>query len=127
MSTRGPSAVVIGSTTGTSNFQRDPFGAPLPTTGLESNFYGYRNTITLAPGQTKSLLRYVVAGRTETATTIGAQSTVVTTERDGPVDRARPRRPVRGRAVHRHELHARGPGLREHAAPRAPAASRRRA
>jgi amidase len=78
MSTRGPSAVVTGATTGTSNFQRDPFGAPLPTTGLEANFYGYRNTLTLAPGQTKSLLRYVIAGRTETATTVGAQTAVVT-------------------------------------------------
>ena len=78
MSTRGPSAVVTGTTTGTGNFQRDPFGAPLPTTGLEANFYGYRNTLTLAPGETKSLLRYVVAGRTETASTIGAQTAAVT-------------------------------------------------
>ena len=70
-STRGPHAAVIGTQTGSVNFQRDPFGAPLPATGLEANFYAYRNTITLAPGQTKSLLRYVVAGRTETAATDG--------------------------------------------------------
>ena len=36
-------------------------GNPLPLTGLDANFYGYRNTLTLAPGQTKSLLRYVEA------------------------------------------------------------------
>jgi amidase len=78
MSTRGPSAVVTGTRTGTSNFQRDPFGAPLPSTGLEANFYGYRNTLTLAPGQTRSLLRYVVAGRAETAQTAGAQTAAVT-------------------------------------------------
>ncbi|MBE2316085.1 amidase [Solirubrobacter sp. CPCC 204708] len=83
MSTRGPSAVVIGSTTGTSNFQRDPFGAPLPTSGLEANFYGYRNTLTLAPGETESLLRFVVAGRTETAQTSGAQTATVTTAATG--------------------------------------------
>ncbi|WP_245971946.1 amidase [Solirubrobacter pauli] len=77
VSSRGPSAVVTGAQSGTGNFQRDPFGAALPTTGLEANFYGYRNTITLAPGQTKSLLRYVVAGRTETTSTIGAQTSAV--------------------------------------------------
>jgi len=76
-SSRGPSAVVFGAQGGTGNFQRDPFGNPLPATGLEANFYGYKNTLTLAPGETKSLLRYVVAGRAETAATAGQQSTAV--------------------------------------------------
>ena len=73
-SSRGPHAVVLGTQAGTGNFQRDPFGNALPATGLEANFYAYKNTLTLAPGQTKSLLRYVVAGRAETAATAGAQS-----------------------------------------------------
>ena len=68
VSTRGPSAVV-GTSQSVGNFQRDPFGAPLPATGLEANFYGYRNTLTLLPGQTRSLLHYVVAGRAETTAT----------------------------------------------------------
>ncbi len=81
VSNRGPSAVVNGTQSGTGNFQRDPFGNPLPLTGLDANFYGYKNSLTLAPGQTKSLLRYVVAGRAETTTTAGQQ-----------VTRSRPRR-----------------------------------
>jgi amidase len=79
-SSRGPSAVVLGAPGtlfGTGNFQRGAFELALPTAGLEANFYGYRNTLTLAPGETKSLLRYVVAGRSETAATAGAQSTAV--------------------------------------------------
>ena len=79
---------MLGTQTGTGNFQRDPFGNPLPAGGLEANFYGYKNTLTLAPGQTKSLLRYVVAGRAETAATAGAQVTAVKTG-------ARPRSPPR--------------------------------
>jgi amidase len=51
VSSRGPSAVVNGTQDGTGNFQRDPFGNPLPLTGLEANFYGYKNTLTLAPGR----------------------------------------------------------------------------
>ena len=76
-SSRGPHAAVLGTQSGSGNFQRDPFGNPLPAAGLEANFYAYRNTLTLAPGQTKSLLRFVVAGRAETAATAGAQSSVV--------------------------------------------------
>ena len=68
---------MLGTQRGAGNFQRDPFGAPLPASGLEANFYAYKNTLTLAPGQTKSLLRFVVAGRAETAATAGAQSSVV--------------------------------------------------
>jgi amidase len=77
VSGRGPSAVVNGTQDATGNFQRDPFGNALPATGLEANFYGYTNTLTLAPGQTKSLLRYVVAGRAETAATAGQQVAAV--------------------------------------------------
>ena len=79
VSNRGPSAVVNGTQSGTGNFQRDPFGNPLPLTGLEANFYGYKNSLTLAPGQTRSLLRYVVAGRAEAAATAGQQVAAVKT------------------------------------------------
>ena len=73
VSSRGPSAVVIGSQPGTGNFQRDPFGAPLPVAGLEANFYGYRTRSRSRRARRKSLLRYVVAGRAETTATAGAQ------------------------------------------------------
>lgn len=70
---RGPSAVVLGSPSpfagalaGLGNFQRDPYVTTLASTGLEANFYGYKNAVTLVPGQTKSLLRFLVAGRAET-------------------------------------------------------------
>lgn len=83
---RGPSAVVLGTPapfggalSGLGNFQRDPFGNALATTGLEANFYGYGNTLVLASGQTRSLLRYVVAGIAETAGTAGVQIGAVQT------------------------------------------------
>ena len=82
-SSRGPSAVVLGSSgsiIGTGNFQRGAFDLPLPQTGLEANFYGYDSRLTLAPGQTKSLLHYVVAGRAETTATAGQQIAAVKTE-----------------------------------------------
>lgn len=76
-STFGPSAVVIGSpTTGfsaSSNFLRDSFNQTIATTGHEGNFTGYKNTLTLLPGESRSLLRYVVTGISETrALTTGA-------------------------------------------------------
>ncbi len=76
-SPRGPSAVVLGAPHATGNFQYGPFATPLPATGLESNFYGYNSTLTLLPGQTRSLLHFVVAGRAETTTTAGAQIAAV--------------------------------------------------
>ncbi len=83
-SSRGPSAVVLGGGPGgflgTGNFQRGAFDLPLPATGLEANFYGYNSRLTLAPGQTRSLLRYVVAGRAETTATAGQQIAAVRTQ-----------------------------------------------
>jgi amidase len=83
-STRGPSAVVFGTPApfsgalfGLGNQQRDPFGSTLPTSGLDANFWGYKNRVTLQPGATRSLLRYVVAGRAETAATSGTQVSAV--------------------------------------------------
>ncbi|MDO9356468.1 MAG: amidase [Solirubrobacteraceae bacterium] len=83
-SSRGPSAVVLGTpppganlfqTVG--NFQRQPFTTQLASAGLEANFFGFKSTVTLVPGQTKSLLRFVVAGRAETGATSGQQITAV--------------------------------------------------
>jgi amidase len=85
-SARGPSAVVLGTPApfvgallGSGDFQKGAFSLPLPATGLDSNFYGYNNTLTLAPGQTKSLLHFVVAGRSETTATAGTQIAAVRT------------------------------------------------
>ncbi|MBJ7471467.1 MAG: amidase [Solirubrobacteraceae bacterium] len=84
-SSRAPSAVVLGTPSpfagalsGLGNFQRDPFATALATSGLEANFYGYKSTVTLLPGQSKSLLRFVVAGRAETGgIAAGTQITTV--------------------------------------------------
>lgn len=87
---RGPSAVVLGSPTpfggallGTGNQQRNPFGSPLPLTGLDANFQGYRNQLVLEPGETASLLHFVVAGRRETSGTAGTQISAVQTAAAG--------------------------------------------
>lgn len=73
----GPSAVVLGTPTAAFNIsglgvqQYNPFATALPTSPsdtLKDSFYGYTQTLTLTPGQTKSLLRFVVAGRGEKTT-----------------------------------------------------------
>ncbi|MGK2939910.1 MAG: amidase, partial [Solirubrobacteraceae bacterium] len=71
----GPSAVVLGTPSFSGNFtgigvqQYNPFTTALPTTSpvdtLKDSFYGYKHTVTLQPGQTKSVLRFVVVGRGE--------------------------------------------------------------
>ena len=72
----GPSAVVIGSPspfTGgllrSANFLRNPWDEALALTGHESNFIGYLNRFTLQPGETRTLMRFVVIGVNETSTT----------------------------------------------------------
>ena len=65
----GPSAVVLGTAgsafTQTSDFLTDPFNKPLQTTGDEANEYGYINHFQLQPGQTRSLVHFVVIGLSE--------------------------------------------------------------
>ena len=67
----GPSATVLGSEGAgferTSDFLVDPFGKELQTSGDEANEYGYITTIELEPGQTRSLVHFVVAGLSETS------------------------------------------------------------
>jgi amidase len=65
----GTSATVLGTAgsafTQTSDFLTDPFNKPLQTSGDEANEYGYINHFTLQPGQTRSLVHYVVIGLSE--------------------------------------------------------------
>ncbi len=70
----GPSAVVIGSPspfTGglarAANFLRNPWDEALALTGHEANFFGYLNNIVLQPGETRTLMRFVVVGSTRRA------------------------------------------------------------
>lgn len=59
-----PVGVVTGSVSKLGNQQKDPFSTPLAITGNDANFYGFINTLTLKPGETKSLLNYVQVGAT---------------------------------------------------------------
>ncbi|WP_020618971.1 amidase family protein [Paenibacillus daejeonensis] len=59
LGTPGPFA---GAMTGTGNQQQGPFDTPLPTSGNDANFYGFINQLTIEPGHTQSLIRYVYAG-----------------------------------------------------------------
>ena len=87
----GPSATVLGTAgsafTQTSDFLTDPFNKPLQTSGDEANFYGYINHFTLQPGQTRSLVHFVVIGLSEKTESpaktgipaLGTQTTAVKT------------------------------------------------
>ena len=55
----------------TSDFLVNPFGKELQLSGDEANEYGYITSIELEPGQTKSLVHFVVAGLSETTKTPG--------------------------------------------------------
>jgi amidase len=91
-SAHGPSATVLGtagtSFTQTSDFLVDPFNKPLQTSGDEANEYGYINHFTLNPGQTRSLVHFVVIGLSETGKTpsggaapgVGTQTSAVGAE-----------------------------------------------
>ena len=76
----GPQATVIGTATSSSatfagamtfagNWLDDAFHSPLVYGGHRGNFQAYVNTITLKPGQTRSVLHFVVLGQMVTATT----------------------------------------------------------
>jgi amidase len=63
-----PVAVVLGepgtpgALRGTGNQERNPFETPRSTVGHEASFYGYLADVTLEPGQTQSLVRFVHVG-----------------------------------------------------------------
>jgi amidase len=86
----GPSATLLGTApfSQTSDFLVDPFHKLLQTNGSdEANEYGYINRFILQPGQTLSLVHFVVIGLSETSKTpaggaapaAGSQTTVVKT------------------------------------------------
>jgi amidase len=77
-SNNGPSATVVG-TPGTAgdltrmgNFLRDPFTNDLATAGDEANHPAFMSELVIEPGDTASLVRYVVAGRSEVRALGGA-------------------------------------------------------
>ena len=102
----GTSATVLGTAgsafTQTSDFLTDPFNKPLQTSGDEANFYGYINHFILQPGQTRSLVHFVVTGLSEKTETPaktgrsrppGSQKTAVETAGGRTGRDARPQRP----------------------------------
>jgi amidase len=58
----GSPAPFAGAMTRTGNQQRSPFVNPVATSGNEANFYGFINAVTVKPGETKSLARFVHVG-----------------------------------------------------------------
>ncbi|WP_050180627.1 amidase [Domibacillus robiginosus] len=62
-----PVGVVIGksgSLERMGNQERNPFDTPMAESGNESNFFGFVDSLTIKPGETKSLARFVLAGTT---------------------------------------------------------------
>lgn len=64
-----PLGIAVGSSnpfnnglTGLGNQQKDPFTTPLAKSGNDANFYGFINTLNIAPGESKSLVHYVQVG-----------------------------------------------------------------
>ncbi|HZO05408.1 MAG TPA: amidase family protein, partial [Solirubrobacterales bacterium] len=77
----GPIAAVFGSPTpftgglvGTSQVMLDPFSSPLPASGNGANKVGLREKLVLEPGETKSLVNFLVVGLSETQNLVGAPS-----------------------------------------------------
>lgn len=67
----GPVGVVLGTPgsgnlTRTGNFLVDPFSVPLAAGGEQANHVGFVNRLTIQPGQTRSIARFVVTGLSET-------------------------------------------------------------
>jgi amidase len=58
----GPSGVAFGAIGRTANFLTGAFDNPLALAGHEANYQGYGNTLTLRPGETRSLVTFVAAG-----------------------------------------------------------------
>ncbi|WP_298461907.1 amidase family protein [uncultured Cellulomonas sp.] len=58
----GTPAPFPGALTSIGNQERDPFRTARATEGHESNFYGFVTTLTVAPGETESLARFVQIG-----------------------------------------------------------------
>ena len=61
---------------GMGNHELDPFSTPLPATGHAANFHGYLNELTLAPGESRSLLRFVLIGDQGEGSAAAAESEI---------------------------------------------------
>lgn len=59
----GSPAPFEGALTATGNQQKDPFTTPLADSGNDANFYGFIHSLSIEPGETKSLIRYIVVGQ----------------------------------------------------------------
>jgi len=80
----GPQVTVIGTPspfagamTFAGSWLYDTFHTPLAYTGHERNFQAYVNTLTLAPGRSRSLVHFIVLGRRVDATTSAAERAAV--------------------------------------------------
>lgn len=71
--TGAPDATVVGSFDRTGDWLRNTFTTPMATTGHEANFPAYINKLTIQPGQSASLLHYVVVGQMVTPDTLQSQ------------------------------------------------------
>lgn len=71
--TGGPSATVTGEFDRAGNWLRETFTEPLATEGHDANFQAYINSLTLLPGESRSLLHYVVVGERVTTATAGGE------------------------------------------------------
>jgi amidase len=59
----GPQITVTGSFDFAGHWLHDPFANPLSYAGHDGNFQAYVNSITLPPGQSRSLLHFIVLGQ----------------------------------------------------------------
>ncbi|XQY93775.1 amidase family protein [Metabacillus sp. HB246100] len=66
----GTPAPFEGALTKVGNQERNPFETPYVTEGHESNFYGYIHTLTIEPGESESLARFLLVGDTQGLTAI---------------------------------------------------------
>ncbi|WP_185995228.1 amidase [Nocardioides campestrisoli] len=75
---QGPTGTVVGDFDRSGNWLRDTFERGYSATGHDRNYPAYVNTLTLAPGKSASLLRYVVVGSRVTAATAADERADVT-------------------------------------------------
>ncbi|MBC9735616.1 amidase family protein [Nocardioides marmotae] len=75
---QGPTATVVGDFDRTGDWLRDTFTAPYSAEGHAANYPAYVNTLTLEPGASASLVRFVAVGERVTAATADAELAAVT-------------------------------------------------
>ncbi|MDN4174497.1 amidase family protein [Nocardioides sp. SOB77] len=75
---QGPTATVVGEFDRTGTWLRNTFTEAYSATGHAANYPAYVNTLTLAPGTSASLVRFVAVGGRVTAATAAAELAEVT-------------------------------------------------